>query len=46
MRSLFVTSASIGLSDEQLMEQPEAGALFKVELPISGPQPYRFKGAF
>ena len=44
MHTLFVTSAYVGLSEEQLAEEPDAGALFKLEMPVSGPPPYRFRG--
>lgn len=43
MDKLFVTSASQGLSDEEI-EKQSAGALFVVETPYRGLAPFRFKG--
>ncbi|MFT4513968.1 MAG: sugar lactone lactonase YvrE [Planctomycetota bacterium] len=36
MRTLFITSASIGLSEEQLAHEPLAGRLFSVDVDIAG----------
>ncbi|WP_457335443.1 SMP-30/gluconolactonase/LRE family protein [Rhizobacter sp. P5_C2] len=36
LRTLFITSARFELSDEQLAAQPLAGALFSVEVDVSG----------
>ena len=41
---LYITSASVGLSDAELSEQPEAGSIFRVKTEVKGlPEP-RFKG--
>lgn len=40
----FVTSASIGLSDEDLEQQPLAGGLFEVETGMTGLPPGQFGG--
>ncbi|WP_280154167.1 SMP-30/gluconolactonase/LRE family protein [Piscinibacter sp. XHJ-5] len=44
LRTLFVTSAAIELSAEQLAAQPLAGALFAVETDAVGLAPCRFAG--
>lgn len=36
LRTAYVTSARVGLSDEQLAQQPQAGALFAFEAPSAG----------
>lgn len=41
---LFVTSAWAGMDDEQRRHQPLAGAVFRVDLGVSGPRPYDFVG--
>jgi L-arabinonolactonase len=35
-RTLFVTSAKIGMTDEELRQDPNAGALFSIELDVEG----------
>jgi sugar lactone lactonase YvrE len=42
LRSLYVTSASIGLSDAQQAQQPLAGALFRVRVDVPGQLPNEF----
>ena len=41
---IYVTSASIGLSEQELKEQPLAGGLFALEADVSGLPEMRFKG--
>ena len=41
---LFITSASIGLSEEKLKKEPHAGGLFAVEAGCKGVPAYRFGG--
>jgi L-arabinonolactonase len=35
-RTLFVTSANIGMTEEELRQDPHAGALFSIELDVEG----------
>lgn len=44
LRSLYITSASIGLSDEQRATQPLAGALFRVRVDVPGLPANEFAG--
>jgi len=44
MRTLYITSASIGLSDEQRAAQPLAGALFRVRVDVPGLPANEFAG--
>jgi sugar lactone lactonase YvrE len=44
MRSLYITSARSGLSQDQLLAQPLAGGLFVVELDATGMPASRFAG--
>ena len=41
---LYITSARVSLSDEQLRQQPHAGGLFRVNTGVTGTPSYRFKG--
>ena len=41
---IYVTSASIGLSDQELKEQPLAGGLFAFKDDVPGLPEMRFKG--
>ena len=41
---IYVTSASIGLSDQDLKEQPLAGGLFAFKADVPGLPEMRFKG--
>lgn len=41
---LYITTARVGLSDEELEKQPHAGGLFRVKLDIKGAPSYQFKG--
>lgn len=43
-RTLYVTSASVDLSDEQLRERPLAGAVFAADAGVSGPPAQPFAG--
>ena len=43
-RTLYVTSASVDLSDEQLRRRPLAGAVFAAEAGVSGPPAQPFAG--
>lgn len=36
LRTLYVTSASVGLSDEDLEAQPQAGQTFRIEVDVEG----------
>lgn len=44
LRTLFITTASIELTDEQRAAQPLAGALFHVRTQATGVAPARFEG--
>jgi len=44
LRTLYITSASIGLSDEQRAAQPLAGALFRVRVDVPGLPANEFAG--
>ena len=44
LRTLFITSARSGLSDEQLAKEPLAGGLFEVETDATGLPPNLFGG--
>ena len=41
---LYITTARVGLSEEELEKQPHAGGLFRVKLGIKGSPTYRFEG--
>ncbi|MBN1298607.1 MAG: SMP-30/gluconolactonase/LRE family protein [Actinobacteria bacterium] len=41
---LFITTASFGMTEEQLKKYPDAGKIFKLMPGIKGPEPFRFKG--
>ena len=43
-RSLYVTTASVDLSAEQLQERPLAGSVFVTEVGVSGPPAQPFAG--
>jgi sugar lactone lactonase YvrE len=42
---MFVTSASVGLTDAERGEQPLAGALFRIRPGVVGVPPVVFEGA-
>jgi sugar lactone lactonase YvrE len=44
LRDLYITSATTGLSAAALAEQPHAGGLFHVRIPVPGLLPDRFAG--
>jgi sugar lactone lactonase YvrE len=44
LRTLYITTATVGLSDAQRAEQPLAGGLFAIELDITGVPANRFAG--
>ena len=44
LRDLYITSATTGLSDAALAEQPLAGGLFHARIPVAGLLPDRFAG--
>ena len=44
LRDLYITTATSGLSEAQLSEQPEAGGLFRARIPVPGLLPDRFAG--
>ncbi|WP_416148368.1 SMP-30/gluconolactonase/LRE family protein [Salipaludibacillus sp. HK11] len=44
LNELYITTARIGLSDEELEKQPHAGGVFRVKLDIKGAPSYQFKG--
>ncbi len=41
-KTLFITTAKAGLSEEELSKQPSAGGLFAVSLDVAGPQTQYF----
>jgi len=41
---LYITTARVGLSDEQLKEQPLAGGIFKYKTGVKGIKSYKYKG--
>ena len=41
---LYITTASIGLSGEELGKQPDAGGLFSVKIDVKGLPAYKFEG--
>jgi sugar lactone lactonase YvrE len=44
LSELYITSANVGLSADEVREQPNAGALFKIELDVQGSPTYEFNG--
>jgi sugar lactone lactonase YvrE len=44
MDELYVTTCTVGLSDQELEEQPEAGGILRVWPGVRGQDPVRFKG--
>ena len=42
--TLYITSASLGMTDDQLKREPHAGGLFVAEPGIQGVEPFQFKG--
>ncbi|MDQ9171553.1 SMP-30/gluconolactonase/LRE family protein [Oxalobacteraceae bacterium R-40] len=44
LRTLYITTAAQGLTQEQLSQEPLAGGLFAVELKVAGLAANRFKG--
>lgn len=44
LRTLFITTASIGLSEEQLAQEPLAGRLFSIDVDIAGLPANSFAG--
>ena len=44
MDELFITTASFGMSDEELKKYPDAGNIFSLKPGVRGPEPFRFKG--
>jgi len=44
LRDLYITCATTGLSEAALAEQPHAGGLFHVRIPVAGLLPDRFAG--
>lgn len=43
LRTLYITSARTGMSEEQLKEFPLSGSVFQVQLPTGGYPPHRMK---
>lgn len=43
LQTLYITTASIGLTEEELQEQPHAGGLFSIRLDAKGTRSYSFK---
>lgn len=43
LSTLYISTARLATSDEELAQLPDAGALFSVELPVRGTAPYRFQ---
>jgi sugar lactone lactonase YvrE len=44
LRDLYITSASVGLSEEQKKEQPHAGGVFVVRTGVSGTPAHSYRG--
>jgi sugar lactone lactonase YvrE len=44
LRTLYITTASVGLSSEELSRQPLAGGLFRTRVDVAGRAQYRFAG--
>ena len=44
LRDLYITTATIRLSDNERADQPPAGGLFRFRPPVGGRPPNRFKG--
>lgn len=44
MDEMFITTAREGLSDDELADQPQAGGLFKVKLPVQGMPTTAYQG--
>ncbi len=44
MDELYITSASTGLSDEQLKQYPLSGDVFRLKAGITGPEKFKFAG--
>jgi xylono-1,5-lactonase len=44
LRTLYITTAAVGLPPEQLNREPLAGGLFAIDLDIAGMPAYAFKG--
>ena len=44
LATLYVTSARVGLPEEALARQPDAGALFACPVAVPGPPPTLFPG--
>lgn len=44
LNELYITTASIGLNEQELREQPYAGGVFKVKTDVKGTRTYRFNG--
>jgi len=44
LRDLYITTASIKLSERERADQPLAGGLFRARPGVSGRPPHRFKG--
>ncbi|WP_085505003.1 SMP-30/gluconolactonase/LRE family protein [Thalassobacillus devorans] len=44
MNELYITTASVGMEEEDLRKYPSAGGLFKVKTEVTGAPSYPFKG--
>ncbi|SNS77696.1 Sugar lactone lactonase YvrE [Noviherbaspirillum humi] len=44
LKTLYITSAAVGLSPEQLAKEPQAGGLFAIGLDVAGVPPHPFRG--
>jgi sugar lactone lactonase YvrE len=44
LRDLYITSASVGLGEDELERQPHAGGLFRLRTDVSGRRPNLFAG--
>jgi sugar lactone lactonase YvrE len=44
LRTLYITTAAVGLSGEERMRQPLAGGLFRTRVEVPGQEPNRFAG--
>jgi sugar lactone lactonase YvrE len=44
MDELFITTASVGLTEEERRQQPLAGSVFHIKVGVRGRPTYRFAG--
>jgi len=44
LRTLYITTASVGLAEGQRLRQPQAGGLFRTRVEVAGLMPHEFAG--